>query len=77
MKALSVYKLNILNILYFMAKCKYRWILTYFATFLLTEQKSKRYSKMKILLVSVYAKNILVSIAFYIVEQTFGEEFRI
>ena len=77
MKALSVYKLNILNILYFMTKCKNRWILTYFATFLLTEQKSKKYSKMKILLVSVYAKNILVSIAFYIVEQTFGEEFRI
>ena len=74
MKGLIVYKLNILNILYFVTKCKYRMNPHIFCN---SKQKSKKYSKMEILLVSFYAKNILVSIAFYVVEQTFGEEFRI
>ena len=72
MKALNVFKLNILNILCFMYKCKQNLNPPVFRNIFIHRTKTKYALRMNILFKNIYVEQILVSIAFHTVDPTFG-----
>ena len=72
-KALNAFKLNIFNISSFMHKCKQNLNPPVFRNIFTHRTKAKyQISKMKTLFKNLYAKQILISIAYHTTDLTFG-----